>query len=305
MNKSLAPDPDKHPIGFTLIELLVVISIISLLIAVLLPALGAARQRARDLQCQVTIRGQAQGFLNYSIDNNNWFLHGPIPMANMAGRAWGGGGRRDLTMERASNFRSSTLYLGGGLLYRMGYISSLQGFVCPSRTNLDHAFSEPGNLGAVRNMNVPANGPIDVVGGKTFSSYMYNVYLHGQVDTYSERTVNNSTLKMQSYRIGDRPGRSFIADYWMNRVGNAGGPGDPYDPLMIPHAINETASFTASFGGVSTNQGGVNVAFEDGHVQYAGHERYLYVNGRAANLLNTWRSFSIELAGYDTINDER
>lgn len=57
--------------GFTLIELLVVISIIALLIAILLPALGAARQSADAVVCKSRMRQIAIGWQFYADDNDD------------------------------------------------------------------------------------------------------------------------------------------------------------------------------------------------------------------------------------------
>jgi len=62
--------------AFTLIELLVVIAIIALLIGILLPALGKARQRANSLKDATQLRSLMQGLVVFAGNNRDFY---PLP----------------------------------------------------------------------------------------------------------------------------------------------------------------------------------------------------------------------------------
>ena len=81
-----AKDPVRHRSypGFTLVELLVVLGILTVLIAILLPAMARAREAARTVACASNIRQIGIATLAYA-NHNKGFLPVPVLGTNLFG----------------------------------------------------------------------------------------------------------------------------------------------------------------------------------------------------------------------------
>jgi prepilin-type processing-associated H-X9-DG protein/prepilin-type N-terminal cleavage/methylation domain-containing protein len=122
--------------AFTLVELLVVIGIIALLIAILLPALGVARESAKTVACLSNLRQLATAATAYTNANGGyfpvayWFESRP-PL--VISTSW------DFTSVRDTS--TGTTSIEPGLLWQGG--TNLQVQQCPSYDGRSNSVGDP------------------------------------------------------------------------------------------------------------------------------------------------------------------
>ncbi len=117
--------------GFTLVELLVVIAIIAILVSILLPTLGKARERARRSACLSNLHQTHVSFTVYAED-----YEGQVPL-----------GYRTVSKQFNSMIYSSTVsrWVLFGLLVQGNYAGAPNLFYCPSETNTKFIYNTSDN----------------------------------------------------------------------------------------------------------------------------------------------------------------
>jgi prepilin-type N-terminal cleavage/methylation domain-containing protein/prepilin-type processing-associated H-X9-DG protein len=121
-------------VGFTLIELLVVMAILSILMALLLPAIQSGKEKGRQAQCMQNLRQFGIAYMGYTNDYDGWFPPQPgwegDTMAYIR-TSW-------ITYDAFSNITNggaTQLQIRQGLLWP--YLNSYEVYKCPGDKNRD------------------------------------------------------------------------------------------------------------------------------------------------------------------------
>ena len=114
--------------AFTLIELLVVIAIIAILAALLLPALAAAKEKARRTLCANNLRHVGIGSVLYADDHHGYYAHAEFNTGWNASNPW--------QLSVALTDEAKQLGLFANQITASGSVKSPTVWSCPNRPTL-------------------------------------------------------------------------------------------------------------------------------------------------------------------------
>ncbi len=253
----------RFPGGFTLVELLVVIAIIGVLVALLLPAIQAAREAARRTQCTNNLKQIGIALQNY---HDTYGILPPSYVNNGSEIMWGWGLLILPFMEEEALFdRIDPITWGGGggnAVHRADQNADLRlrikDYRCPSdphRSDTNPNFAGTGQAGASNYVISEGIASYDTGAGHTahaFADFVdgtSNTMLVGERDTYLHAGAIWAGRQTSTASVGFR---SVYPPNWRsnNDVMN--------NPTCIRYVL------------ASEHPGGVNVVLGDGAVRFLG-----------------------------------
>jgi len=203
--------------GFTLIELLVVVAIIALLIAILLPSLGKARELSNRSYCAANIRGVMQSCSVYSSENSDLFPAVKIATADtytvLVGTAAGNAGQ--ILSTDATNGYYGAANVAAGNPVACLWILALRGQIAPKQLicksdNLGKTPAQILNSSGVTYNNVPDGSQISYSIAMPWQGTSQAPYWKALTDSSlplmsdmaleaSNNTAGNATTQYNSY----------------------------------------------------------------------------------------------------------